>query len=264
MKYKFAATFAILSIAGCANTSEYLRSQPVTEFYSPNEVIEVPGELQGLVTARCAKHQGTVIGHEANNKNACLYISVDASNLMKDISAAKRTDVRDLAISFLMSASDMNCSNFLHRAFANRAGMELSNGMTSDLATGLSAGTAHATPALSAALSIGNLIVGKGTENITSAYYQDKTFQALDAAIEANRLSIKARILTKQQNARKKTDPVPYDLVQSLSDIRNYDDACSVKGGLSRLVTIASDKMTEETAKADRALAGDKPASSVP
>lgn len=215
-----------------------MRSQPVTHFPAAATVV-VPVDLKGLLTLHCMKDQETSYEDRGVKTRECLYISADASAITSPINATDAPAVRDKAISFLTSLSDMNCSNFLHRAFANKAGLDFTKGFMSDLASGISAGTAHANPAVSAALSVSNLIVGKGVESFNATYYYDKTFQALESAIAAERLRIRTYIAAKQVQANRDTSAYRYEIVQAMSDIRAYDDACSIKAGLAQLVQLA-------------------------
>lgn len=235
-----------VALGGCANTAEYLRSQPVTHFQAAT-TIAVPDELKNLISVHCMKEldSGDVVN--GVSKKQCLYISADAGNLTSTINKTDESVVRDKTITFLTSVSDMNCSNFLHRAFANKAGLDLTKSFIGDLATGVSAGTAHANPAISAGLNVSNLIIGKGVESFNSTYFFDKTFQALEAAITAERMKVKTYITAKQAQANIKDSLVKYEIVQALSDIRAYDDACSIKAGLAQLVQLADSKKDIET-----------------
>ncbi len=179
----------------------------------------------------------------------CLYVSADAANLTGTLKEEKlNVVVRDRTITFLTTLSDMNCSNFLQRAFANKAGLDYSKSFISDMATGVSAGTAHANPAVSAALSVSNLVVGKGVDTFNATYYYDKTFQAMESAILAERLRIRTYIIAKQAKSVDVKVPVQYDIMQALGDIRAYDDACSIKAGLGQLVALADNKKKEDAA----------------
>lgn len=133
--------------------------------------------------------------------------------------------------------------------------MDLSKQLFGDLATGFSAITAFNTPGVSAALinSLGNLIVGKSVESFNTQYYFDKTFQALESAITAQRLDVSRKIIAKQAKAKSKTDPVSYGVVQALSNIRAYDDACSIKAGLARLVQLADQEKAVSVQKTNKA-----------
>jgi hypothetical protein len=244
---KFLAIGLSLILEGCANTAEYLRSQPVTHFPA-NTTIAVPEELKNLLVLHCMKDQTTAYVENGTQTTECLYVSADASKITSTLKLQDETTVRDKAITFLTSLSDMNCSNFLHRAFANRAGLDFTKSFIADLSTGASAGTAFTNPAISAALSISNLVVGKGVDSFNATYYFDKTFQALESAIIAERLRIKTYILAKQAqtNANAQKGVVKYEIVQALSDVRQYDDACSIKAGLAQLVQLADAKKNDD------------------
>jgi len=226
-----------LALAGCSNTAEWLRSQPVTHFPSAT-AIAIPDDLKALVTLHCMKDQEVSYTDSGTNAKGreCLYVSADVSNLAK---AGTDKVLRDRAINFLTSLSDLNCSNFVQRSFANRAGLDFTKSFITDMSSGASAATAHANPAIASGLSISNLIVGKGVDNFNATYYFDKTFQALESAINGERARLKANIVAHQAQTT-------YDLSQAIADIRAYDDACSIKAGLAQLVQIAGTQKAKD------------------
>lgn len=229
-------------LVGCANTSEYMRSQPVTYFPASEDFV-VPKELTGLIEVRCMMQDTDTDAVRATAKRQCLYVSADVSKLS---SITENEDKTNIAISYLTSLSDMNCTNFLQRTFATKASLDFSKNLISDMASAASAGTAFFSPAVSAALNVGDLVVGKGVESFNATYYFDKSFQAMEAAINAERTRIKTFIIARQAKAAIPDSPVPYDLATALSDIRAYDDACSIKSGLSQLVQLADQSAQQE------------------
>jgi hypothetical protein len=235
----------VITLSGCASTAEHLRSQPVAHL-PPSASIPVPADLQPYVELSCTRAQDTDFAKDGKATAECLYASVDASKLAASVPPGN-PGVRDKALNFLIGISDMNCSNFLHRAFANKAGLDFTKSFMGDLATAVSAGTAHANPTISAAVGVGNLVIGKGVESFNATYYYEKTFQALKSVIMANRLGIKRQIIAKQA-AAVNAAAVPYDLTQAISDIREYDDACSIMNGLDELVQVAGTKKSDEEA----------------
>lgn len=241
-----ASALCCVLLAGCGSTAEKLRSQPTVHLVaSPeNAVIPMPSKLEPYVKLRCMALQDAWEKPPGpRSTQECLYVAAEAPYL-----AVAPDDLRDVSISFLVGLSDMNCSNFLHRAFANKAGLDFTKSFSSDLATGLSAGTAHVNPAVSAALSIGNLLIGKGVESFNATYYYEKTFQALKAVISANRQEIRRQIFARQDRART-TPTVPYSMTEAIADLREYDDACSIMSGLDRLVQVANNEQASEAQK---------------
>lgn len=260
-----------LVLVGCADTADYLRSQPVTYFPANESNITVPGNLKGTVALRCMKFKDIDDGKDGtpsaefgmpsekkgNNSRECLYVSADTFKLSGSIDGLSGTvdglsgtvDFavrRDEMISFLMGLSDINCSNFLHRAFANKAGLDFANGLLSNITTGASAGAAFSSPVASAALSASNLVVGKGIDSFNSTYYYDKTFQAMESAIEAERIRIKTSVLAKQKLFSGDGKLVKYSFGEAVSDVRKYDDACSIKAGLAQLIQIADARKKDD------------------
>lgn len=231
------AVAVLLLASGCADTAKYLKSEPSTHFPT-KKVLELPDSIKQYVQLHCI-HAADIRYEDTDSTNSqCLYISADASLLG---SATLDKSKRDQVIRTLVSISDMNCSTFRHRAFANRAAFDSGKKIFQDVSTAISAGTASATPALSATLDITNLVVGKGVDTFNSTYYFDKTFQAMEAAIESERAQRHAYLVARQADAN-------YLIGDALGDIRAYDDACSIKAGLARLIGVA-EKGKEESEK---------------
>src|SRR5205085_3383507 len=68
-------------------------------------------------------------------------------------------------------------------------------------------------------------------------YYLEKTFQAVEAAILEQRLRQRSAILARRADLLPK-----YSLLETISDVRGYDDACSLQRGLSRLVEVTGEQ----------------------
>jgi hypothetical protein len=253
-------------VTGCANTAQYLRSQPLTYYNesTTTSIVLTDPDLKQLFEVKCMKVQSRDFLTTPDQQSAqCLYIAVNGANAtyVKDSASSPSSPatraVRDKAIAYLIGISDFNCTNYLDRAFANKAGLDISKSFTSDIATGISAITAFNTPAVSAALSLANLVVGKTVDNINATYYFDKTFQAFEAAVLAERARIRSDILARQANRpieSKEFSPVQYGLFEALADIKQYDDACSMRVGLSKLIeaaTVMKQNQTLTSAKAD-------------
>lgn len=237
MSYQLSIAVALsISVLGCANSAQMLRSRPVTHYPSSNAQLSTPGGLSDLLSLRCVKGDEESSGEVSTTYHECTYVSADISGLVDKMGEPDIEARRNTLVSLLTSISDMNCSTFLHRAFANRAGADFTKSFVTDIATGASAVTAFSSAAASSVLSVSNLVVGKGIDSFNSTYYFEKSFQAMESAIAAERALIKTEMFAKQ------ADPtLSYTIANALSDIRRYDDACSFKAGLSKLVEI-SDK----------------------
>lgn len=243
MATKFLSLVLAGLLAGCASTAESLRTLPVTHYPAQTQ-LKVPDSLGQYLVLRCMENHSTAFIKESAAEE-CLYVSADVTGLLQRIDQVESdTAMRDRTINFLVSLSDMNCSNFLHRAFATKAGLDFSKTLLSDIATGVSAGVVTASPALAAGLNVSNLVGGKGVDAFNATYYYDKTFQAMESAIAAERLRIRTQMVGKQAD---QSQPA-YDILQALSDIRAYDDACSIKAGLAQLVQLADSKKNQEQA----------------
>ena len=129
----------------------------------------------------------------------------------------------------------------MQRAFANRSSAGFASSLTKDISTGLSGIAAFSNPGLSAGLSAVTLVFGSGVKSFDAEYFLNESFQALESAIEAERLLVRTEIIKSRAhvdtNAR-------YGIAEALADVRAYDDACSFKTGLSHLAKLAKDKKT--------------------
>ena len=246
-----ALTSAVAILAGCAGTSRYLRSEPVT-YFSGQQEIALPNTTSPYIRVHCV--DDFAVSHEQPSfkptngpvGRECSYVSAEVNPF---IAPTKPDDVRAL-IHTLIYYSDLNCSNFLHRAFANRSALDFSKSLTQDIATGASAVTAFSTPAASAILSGANLIVGKGVSDFDITYYLDKTFQAMQDAIAGERAKRLALIVAQTDGNEMAS------LAQLLSLIRSYDDACSIRDGLDQLATVAQ-KSNEVSQRGKAAVVAD-------
>lgn len=257
------ATFCAVAISGCAGTAQYLRSQPSAYYNEPaSDITLADKDLSALFHVKCMKAESKDSLAPGNQQSPqCLYVSVDAAKVSSETVVTR--SIRDKAIAYLISVSDANCSNFLDRAFANKAGLDVSKSLSSDLATGVSAATAFNTPAVSAGLGLANLVVGKTVDNINSPFYFDKTFQAFEAAVLTERARIKSEIIARQATRpliSTNSSAVQYGIFDALADMRTYDDACSMRAGLAKLIETASalkQAQTLQSAQADTKAATD-------
>lgn len=237
MSYQLSIAVALsISVLGCANSAQMLRSRPVTHYPSSNTQLSTPGGLSGLLSLRCVKGDEESSSETTSEYHECTYVSADISGLVDQMGDPQVEAKRNTLVSLLTSISDMNCSTFLHRAFANRAGADFTKSFVTDIATGASAVTAFSSAAASSVLSVSNLVVGKGIDSFNSTYYFEKSFQAMESAITAERALIKTEMIAKQADVTGS-----YTIAHALSDIRRYDDACSIRAGLSKLVEISDD-----------------------
>lgn len=247
-------------LSGCGSTATYLAPQQTVYYKDKDQgsITLTDTDLNSLFELKCMKNmpQGPLTHGESKEASQCLYIAVDAAKATS--STATTRTVRDKAIAYLLNVSETNCANFLDRAFANKAGMDVTKGLAEDVATGIGTVTAFNTPAVTAALGITNLVVGKTVDNVTSTFYFNQTFQAFEAAVITERARIKSEIISKQaQRPVVSTDTaVQYTLFDAMADIRQYDAACSMRVGLAKLIETQGEKkrlQIEQSANADAA-----------
>jgi len=240
--------FMMVFLSGCGSSSKYMRSEPSTHFPT-KQTMKLPDDIKEYLNLHCTKSEEIKYEDSDSSNSECMYISVDAS-AATGASLDNQKVVK--IVNYLTSVSDLNCSTFLHRAFANKAGMDYTKNLLQDLATGVSAGLVTVSAPASAALDGVNLIVGKSIDNFNTTFYFDKTFQAMEAAIESERAQKRAYIFARKSDTT-------YTFVEALADIRAYDDACSIKKGLSHLINIAeNNKQQVDTKKAKVEMSTDK------
>jgi uncharacterized protein YfcZ (UPF0381/DUF406 family) len=230
-------------IASCGGTETFLRSQPATHIPS-GSAITVDSSIKDFLKIHCLQSSSIKYTDTGSTGAECLYISADVSALA---GATLTPELRLSVVDTLLSISDLNCSTFLHRAFANRAGLDYTKTLLQDLATAASAGTAFVSAPVSAGLSGTNLVLGKGIDTFNSTYYQQQTFQAMESAIDSARQIVLATINTHESAKKEGTTESSFTTAQALADIRDYDDACSFKNGLAKLNEIATNAKTNAT-----------------
>ena len=225
-----------LLLGGCKSIAEKMRSQPAVHFQPKSVGIAGPENDKAQLNLHCMERREVETRKGDPSIVDCAYVSADFSEVV----LAGRTN-SDETLDALLAISDMNCSNYMHRVFSNRTFMDFSGGLAGDILTGVATATTHVEPNLAAVLGLSNMVVGKGVENFNATYFQEKTFQALEAAINSERERVRLLIMAKRvtADARTETDERPYGPLEALPDIRAYDDACSFKAGLNVLVALA-------------------------
>jgi len=224
-----------------APSEQYLHTQPTVVAPQKRNATFTVDTSVGKIAFRCVQDRFPdsgiatgAVGGEART-NECLYLSADAETVL-NLPVKTETDRNNVVLT-LITASDTNCSNYLFRVFATKAGLDTARNTLKDVATGLAAGTAHALPAISSGLGFANLFVGTAIDNVNTTYYFEKTFQAVEAAILEQRLKQRTAI----QNRR--SDPLSkYAYLEAIADVRVYDDACSLQRGLARLVELTGEQ----------------------
>lgn len=231
-----------VALSGCANVAEKLRSQPVAHYPvgDTSGYVGDIGKAEAKIRFFCMEASGDSDGaKDAKGQAAqsCSYASAAYTDIV-NFRSKDPVEV-DRALDSLVSMSDLNCSNYMHRVFSNRALTDFSGTLSEDLLTSAATATAHIEPTAAAALGVANLVVGKSMDAFHSTYFLDKTFQALEAAINGERQRILATIIAKRAKAKATPAAFAYGPVEALSDLRAYDDACSFKAGLNVLVSLA-------------------------
>ncbi len=216
----------VFGLTSCAGSARWLRSEPSTHFPT-QATLTLPDSLKGKIFLHCLSEDKIKYLDAKATAHECRYISADVSATTEN---ATSPDDTKAVTTFLIAVSDVNCSTFLQRVFASKASRSLLSGTLQDVTTGASGAAAFSSAGIAAGLAGANLIVGKTFQNIDKTYFLEQTFQAIEAAIQAERLKARAYI-----SARLGDTSSPLSMVEALATIRDYDDACSIKAGLNRL-----------------------------
>ncbi|ODS64912.1 MULTISPECIES: hypothetical protein [unclassified Arenimonas] len=235
-----------LMLVGCANVAEKLRSQPAVHFKAQGAAVAPATGDKKALALHCMETRSVEDGKPHGGNSECVY----ASTNFADVAAISGRDPEgEKALDTLLAVSDMNCSNYMHRVFSNRTLTDFTGRLAGDLLTSTATAATQVDPNTAAALGVANLVVGKSIEGFNATYFQEKTFQALEAAINGERERIRAIILAKRIQGRQKgaggTPVQPYGPLEALSDLRAYDDACSFKAGLNVLVSLAEQEQAQ-------------------
>lgn len=145
-----------------------------------------------------------------------------------------------------MNISDGNCTTFLHRFYATKAGWDAAHGTGKDIATAIAAGTAKVASGFSGAIGLANLAGGTAIDNIDKSYYSEKTIQAITAAIKSLRATSKKRVM--DGAAREITD---YSYFEALNDLENFDNDCSLQRGIEQIAELANSASIDAEKKLD-------------
>lgn len=239
------STYALAcTMCGCASTGVYLGSDPGMHVPPINRQVDVPidPELEGLIDVRSVDMHGALAGDSSTGRS--LYLSVDITGVLArpnlglevgdDIDKRLRERRNDV-IDVLLFVSDFNAETYLSRAFANRAFIDASNNVLQNVASGLSSGAAMVSPQASAAIGLSALVIGSAADEISSAFYLNQTFQAMETVIRTERALQRRAIKRRMQTL----SYAEYTLHDALSDIRVYSETCSIRAGLQGLSKVA-------------------------
>lgn len=212
---------------------------------SAESIIAAPGG--DTVKVKCVRTPRSSNGPtEASKAEQCLYQSIDEQDVLKVQIRSKAE--RNRMVYLLMNVSNTNCSTFLMRAFASKAGADATRNTGKDIATAIAAGTAKVASGLSSGVGLFNLVGGSAIDNFNTSYYAEKAFHVMAAAIDAERDKARTRIV-KNSSA----DLADYSYYEALLDLHTYDDACSLRRGLESLAKAAGDQKNDNEVKLNKA-----------
>ena len=221
----------VASLTGFAPASLPL---PPGEIAKPSK--SVAADADTTVELKCVRTPRESENRSASEMNPipqCLYMSIDMRDVLK-VPIRNRAE-RNRLVHLLVNVSDYNCSTFLMRAFANKAGADATRNTAKDIATAIAAGTAKVAGGFSLGIGLFNLVGGAAIDNFNQSYYSDKTFQVMAAAIGAERDRARETIISRSRN-----DLADYSYLEALEDVHVYDDSCSLRRGLESLAELAN------------------------
>jgi len=235
---------AACSVSGCASTGVYLGSDPGMHVPPISATVDVPidPKLEGLIEVRSVDMHGALTGEASTGRS--LYLSVDITGVLArpNLGLADGDNLdqrlrrrRNNVVDVLLFISDFNCETYLSRAFANRTFIDASNNVLQDVASGVSSGTAAISPQASAAIGLSALVIGSASDEISSSFYLNQTFQAMETVIRTER-SLQRRRIERKLAAQSYEQ---YSLHDALSDVRVYSETCSIRAGLQLLAKAA-------------------------
>jgi hypothetical protein len=240
---------------GCADAAKHLRAQPAW-FLDPKETLKAnlpvldgdtgkpTDKAPAVVEIKCVRQPRSknMAPSENESVDQCLYLSMDMNQLLQ-VPIHNKFE-RNQFVHLMINVSDYNCGTFLMRAFANKTGTEATRNTAKDVATAIAAGTAPFAAPVASGLGLVNLVGGTAIDNVNLAFYADKTFQVMSAAIGAERSKALGVIIDGS-----KADIGEYSFFQALQDLQAYDDACSLRRGLDNLAATASAAKNDEQKK---------------
>lgn len=237
-----AITAALLM--SCASNASHMRAQPA---FQASELTDsgLPAPLQGRVKMKCMFEQ------DGN----CVYTGIfyDHAATFATIDAPQRNA---FGYVLLTTASD-NCSWWLSRVFANRAGISSIRDTIKNLMTGAAALTAKPSPVVSAGLGFANLFADSSVKSVDTNEFASKTFDSIESAIKAKRNRTETEILRRLATATIEQYPIGALLL----DVTRLKDECTLTSGIKGLQATASaeeQKSETERTTAQRAITGVK------
>lgn len=196
--------------------------------------LEVTQEFSNAA-AKLMQNQGT------NLPSITTLPAVDASPTAPPVQLSPTAKLRNSYAEALFNIEEYNCRSFLASTFSTRALADTQKDFMSTLGTGVSTGTAIASPHFSAALGVANLVYGSGIDSVSKNIYLDKTTEALATAIQSSRIANRQTILIKKLNSKYEEYPIE----SLLSDVKAYESLCSVSSGAVELNRVATQKLGE-------------------
>jgi hypothetical protein len=207
-----------------------------TDSPKPPVAPPVPGQLE----VKCVRLSNLLNREESaadqrqrQEPAQCIYMSADMQKVFEQ--PIRNKQERNRVVFLLMNISDANCTTYLHRFYATRAGWDAAHGTGKDVATAIASGTAKVAGGLSSVVGLVNLAGGTAIDNIDKSYYSEKTIQAITAAIKSLRASSKKLLL--DSSGKELSE---YSYFQAINDLEDFDHSCSLQRGIEQIAELAN------------------------
>ena len=239
---------------GCA-TDSHLKTE--STFHVPRSVTTIPvdDDLSNLIKIVPVDQSENLLNGTDDDSSSSkrdptkqvLYFSVDVTELMgrynlgmTNPTNAQLEEKRNRIIDVLLNVSDQNHQTYMSRFFAAQLNVSAARGVVQKVLDAAGASTALVSGEVTAGLNLSNLLIGGLYDEFESIVFVNKTFQAMEKAIEAKRLQLRGDI------EKKKTTPYPeYSIQQVLSDIRQYGETSSLRAGIEQLLSLAEQDLLQ-------------------
>ena len=256
---KFVILITLTTISGCASNPGELRSfyplsSPVEDLSQHIDKIthKIRGATLDEVCINKAKDDGASTSvckesvlYETHTESAGVGAVATLGNAFDNCSTNDpRCELdRNNFIDLATRIADTNCNEFRERIFAKRAGANIITGVIRDSMNVGGAATAFSSPATSAGMSLGGLLVGS-YDKTNQELFSNKTAQVFDKAIEQ---SMKAFYKDTLVDECKKSHYGECSVNRAANLIKQYTSLCSVRAAL---LTIEQALKTENVSAA--------------
>lgn len=261
-----------LCLSGCGNISSLTKPEDPYYATATSDYFEKVDENL-LLKISCIPENSSLGSNDKSLKSRqCLYKSVDESyssiaqggseietklssyfaNCPRSTGISCET-ARNRIIDVLVKITSDNCSTFMQRTFLAKSTSDSAYSFARDGLSGGTAAVAIASPPAAVGLSLGSLVL-RSYESFNKTFFLNEAFQPLENAINLSRTEKRDALKTTCEFDNSET-LVPYSkcsINKSLTMIKEYGDACSLRVGLNKLQSLVhQSKNRQEVEKLD-------------